>query len=189
MEPEASVKWEEGRKREEDKGTMTDQARCPRCRNAYPPENRFCGSCGASLEASSDLVVRRETGLTMMGHSLPAKLGPAGKMLVVGLATLAAQAGLSWLRHRTKAEDRSSTLTTREDDTAVTERLLGQRLEEVLIQELEKDYRSRTFAWQAIRSIVVTEWTSSRRRSVGRPRGAWSSGSSRASSPPFEPER
>ena len=174
---------------EEDEGTMTDQARCPRCRNAYLPENRFCGSCGASLEGSSNLVVRRETGLTMMGHSLPAKLGPAGKMLVVGLATLAAQAGLSWLRHRTNAEDRSSTLTTREHDTAVSERLLGQRLEEVLIQELEGDYRSRTFAWRAIRSIVVTEWTSSRRRSVGRPRGAWSSGSSRASSPPFEPER
>ena len=173
---------------------MTNQAPCPRCRHANPPQNRFCGSCGASLEASSDLVVRRENSLTTMGHTLPAKLGPAGNVLIVGLATLAAQAGLSWLRHKIKAEDPPLMLTTREHDTAVSEGLLGQGLlgqglQEVLIQELEGDYRSRTFAWRAIRSIVVTEWTSSRRRSVGRLRGAWSSGSSRADSTLFEPER
>jgi hypothetical protein len=168
---------------------MTNQAPCPRCRHANPPQNRFCGSCGASLEASSDLVVRRENGLTMMGRTLPAKLGPAGNVLVVGLATLAAQAGLSWLRHKIKAEDPPLMLTTREHDTAVSEGHLGRGLEAFLIKELEEGYRSRTFAWQAIRSIVVTEWTSSRRRSAGRPLGAWSSGSSRASSSLFEPER
>ena len=136
-----------------------------------PPHNHFCGSCGASLEASSDLLVRRENGLTIMGHTLPAKLGPAGDVLVVGLATLAAQAGLSWLRQKIKAEDPPLTLTTLEHDTAASEGLLGRGLEEILIQELEEDYRSRTFAWQAIRSIVVTEWTFSRRRSAGGPRG------------------
>lgn len=189
MEPEAGVKWKEDRTREEDEGTMTNQAPCPRCRHASPPQNRFCGSCGASLEASSDLVVRRENGLTMMGRTVPAKLGPAGTVLVVGLATLAAQAGLSWLHQKIKAEDPPLTLTAREHNAAVSEGLLGRSLEEVLIQELEEDYRSRTFAWQAIRSIVVTEWTSSRRRSAGRPWGAWSSGSSRASSSLVEPER
>jgi len=132
-----------------------------------PPHNHFCGSYGASLEASSDLLVRRENGLTIMGHTLPAKLGPAGNVLIVGLATLAAQAGLSWLRQKIKAEDPPLTLTTLEHDTAASEGLLGRGLEEILIQELEEDYRSRTFAWQAIRSIVVTEWTSSRRRSAG----------------------
>jgi hypothetical protein len=168
---------------------MTDQAPCPRCRHANPLQNRFCGSCGASLEASSDLVVRRENGLTTMGHTLPAGPSFAGNVLVVGLATLAAQAGLSWLRHKIKAEDPPLMLTTREHDTAVSVGHLGRGLEEILIKELEEDYRSRTFAWQAIRSIVVTEWTSSRRRSAGRPLGAWSSGSSRASSSLFEPER
>ena len=160
---------------------MTHQAPCPRCRHANPPENRFCGWCGASLRAGSDLVARRESNLTVMGHALPVKPGPVGKALAAGLVTLAVRAWLSRIRHRNTAEDRSSTAIARELDTAVSEGLLRQSLEGVLIQELEGDHR--TFAWQAIRSIVVTEWTSSR------PRGAWSSGSSRASSSPFEPER
>jgi hypothetical protein len=189
MEPEAGVKWKEDRTREEDERTMIDQAPCPRCRHANPPQNRFCGSCGASLEASSDLVVRWENGLTMMGRTLPAKLGPAGNVLVVGLATLAAQAGLSWLHQKIKAEGPPLTLTAREHNAAVSEGLLGRSLEEVLIQELQESYRSRTFAWQAIRSIVVTERTSSKRRSAGRPWEAWSSGSSRASSSLVEPKR
>jgi hypothetical protein len=168
---------------------MTDQAPCPRCRHANPPENRFCGWCGASLGTRTGLVTRREGAPTVMGHTLPVKPGPVGKALAVGLVTLAVRAGLSWLGRRTTAEHRSSKLTTRELDAAVPKRLLGQSLEEILIQELEEDYRSRTIAWRAIRSIVVTEWTSSSRRSAGRPRGAWSSGSSQASSSPFEPER
>jgi hypothetical protein len=167
---------------------MADQTPCPRCRHANPPENHFCGWCGASLGAGSDLVARREGNPTVMGYALPVKPGPVGKALAVGLATLAVRAGLSWLRHRTTAEDRSSTSTAREHEVSVSDRLLGQSLEEVLIQRLEGGHQGRTFAWQAIRSIAVTEWTSSRRRSVGRSRGAWSSGSSRASSSPFEPE-
>ncbi len=141
---------------------MADHALCPRCRHANPPENRFCGSCGASLEASSDLVLRRGNNLRMIGHTLPAKLGPAGKALAVGLVTLAAEVGLYWLRHRTKAEDRPLTLTNREPDTTVSERLLGQSLEELLIQKLEGEYRSRVFAWRAIRSFVITEPTDRR---------------------------
>ena len=167
---------------------MTEPARCPRCRHVNPPENRFCGSCGASLGAGRVLVGRRENNPTVMGHALPVKPESVGKALAVGLVTLAVRAGLSWIRHRTTAEDRSSRLIARELGTAVPERLLGQSLEEVLFQESKGDYRSRTFAWQAIRSIAVTGWTSSRRRSVGRPRGAWSSGRSQASSPSFEQE-
>jgi hypothetical protein len=53
----------------------------------------------------------------------------------------------------------------------VSERLLAQGLDEVLVQGLVEDYRSRTIAWRALRSIVVTEWTPSSRRSAGRPRG------------------
>jgi hypothetical protein len=165
---------------------MTEQTPCPRCRHANPPENRFCGWCGVSLGAGRDLVAHGERNLAVIGHALPLKPGPIGKALAVGLVTLAARAGLYWLGHRNTAEDRSSTLTTRGLDPAVSKRLLGQRLEEVLIQEIEGDYRRRTFSWQAIRSLVVTEQTSSRRRSAGRP---LSSGSSRASSSPFELER
>ena len=106
-------------------------------------------------------MVRQENNLTVMGHTLTSELGPAGKALAVGLAMLAAQAGLSWLRHRSKAADRTSTLSTREPDTAVSERRLGQTLEEVLIQELEGDYQSRVFASRAVHSHVIagpTDW-------------------------------
>ena len=168
---------------------MAEPAPCPRCRHDNPPENRFCGSCGAPLGAGSDLVTQRGNNPTVMGHALPVKPGPVGKALAVGLFTLLVRAGLSWLHHRTKAEDRSSTLTTRQFDTAVSEHFLGQSLDAVLIQELGGEHQDRTFAWRAIHAIVVTEWTSSRRRPAVRPRGAWSSGSSPASSSPFEPER
>ena len=108
-------------------------------------------------------MVRREDTLTIMGNTLPAKLGPAGKKaLAVGLATLAAEVGLSWLHHKSKAEDRISTPSTREPNTAVSERLLGQSLERVLIQEFKRDHRSRIFAWRASRSIVVREPTDRR---------------------------
>jgi hypothetical protein len=92
-----------------------------------------------------------------MGHTLPVKPGPVGKVLAVGLVTLAVRAGLSWLRRRTTAEHQSSTLTTRELDAAVPKRLLGQSLEEVLIQEFEGEHRGRVLAWRAVRSIIITE--------------------------------
>jgi hypothetical protein len=136
---------------------MTEHARCPRCRRENPSENRFCASCGASLGPSSALMARRANNPTMMGHALPVRPGPVGKALAVGLVTLAAQAGLSWLRHRATAEDRPSTLTTRESDTAASERLLARSLEEMFIQESEGHYRSRVLAWRAISSIVITE--------------------------------
>ena len=136
---------------------MADHAPCPRCRHTNPPENRFCGSCGTPLGARTDLVARREGNPTVMGHALPVKPGPVGKALAVGLVTLAVRAGLSWLGRRTTAEHRSSTLTPRELDAAVPKRLLGQSLEEILIQELEGEHRGRVLAWRAVRSIVITE--------------------------------
>ena len=142
---------------------MAEQTPCPRCQHANPPENRFCGWCGASLGASGDLVARREGNLAVMGHTLSVTPGPVGKALAVGLVTLAVRAGLSWLGRRTTAEHRSSTLTTRELDAAVPKRLLGQSLEEVLIQELEGEHRGRVLAWRAVRSIIITEAIDRRR--------------------------
>ncbi len=157
MVTQAGVKWEGDRTRVEDKETMTDQAPCPPCRHANLPENRFCGWCGASLGARTDLEARREGSPAVIGHALPVKPGPVGKALAVGLVTLAVRAGLSWLGRRTTAEHRSSTLTTRVLDAAVTKRLLGQSLEEVLIQELEGEHRGRVLAWRVVRSIIITE--------------------------------
>ncbi len=137
---------------------MSEQeAPCPRCRHANPPENRFCGRCGASLESSHELVPRRVDTLTVVRQNLPGKLGPASKVVAIGLVTLAAEVGLSWLRHRTKAEERPETLTARQVDPGASGRLLSESLEEVLIQELEEGHRSRVFVRRAIRSLVITQ--------------------------------
>ena len=136
---------------------MSDQAPCPRCRHANPSENRFCGSCGASMGTGNELVAHRGGTPTAKSRALPAKLGSAGNAVAVGLAALALRAGLSWLRRRTAVAARPSTSTARTSGTAVFERLLVQSLEEVLIEELEAGRRSQAFTRQAIRSIVVTE--------------------------------
>ena len=138
---------------------MAEHAPCPRCRHANPPENRFCGWCGASLESSHELVPRREGALAAVRRALPAKLGPASRVVAVGLVTLAAEVGLSWLRHRTKAEEKPLTLTAQQVDAAASGHLLGESLEEVLIQGLEGGYRSRVFVRRAIRSLVITQPT------------------------------
>jgi hypothetical protein len=136
---------------------MFEGAPCPRCHHANPPENRFCGRCGASLGSSHELVSRREGALTAVRHNLSAKLGPASKVVAIGLVTLAAEVGLSWLRHRTKAEERPVTLTTLQVDPRASGRLLSESLEEVLIQELEGSHRRRVFMRRAIRSLVITQ--------------------------------
>lgn len=136
---------------------MSDQAPCPRCRHANPPENRFCGSCGASMGTGNEVVAHRGGTPTTKSRALPAKLGSAGNAVAVGLAALALRAGLSWLRRRTAVEARPSTSTARTSGTAVSERLLVRSLEEVLIEELEAGRRSKAFTWQVIRSTVITE--------------------------------
>ena len=151
---------------------MSEPARCPRCSHANPPENRFCGWCGASLEAGSDLAPQRGNNLTGIGRALPVKPGSVGKALAAALITLAVRAGLSWLGHRNRAKDRSSTLPTREHDTAFSEHLLGRSLEEVLFRELEGDHRRRTFAYgRAVRSIVITKSTDPDSPTARRQRG------------------
>src|ERR687890_94586 len=87
---------------------MTDQARCPKCHQENPPRNRFCGSCGAPLTSGEQLAMREEHRPVPAGRAWPAKLGPVSKALAVGAAALAMEAGLSWLRHKVGAAERSS---------------------------------------------------------------------------------
>jgi hypothetical protein len=87
---------------------MTEQAPCLLCRHENPPMNRFCGSCGAPLTSSEQLATRQEHSPVPAGRAWPSKLGPAGKALAVGVAVLAAEAGLSWLQRRIGTEERSS---------------------------------------------------------------------------------
>jgi Double zinc ribbon len=73
---------------------------CPRCHHENPPTNRFCGSCGVQLMSSEQVATRQEHRPVPAGRAWPAKLGPVSKALAVGVAALAADAGLSWLQRR-----------------------------------------------------------------------------------------
>jgi hypothetical protein len=128
---------------------------CLRCHQENPPRNRFCGSCGAPLTSGEQLATRQEHNPVRAGRALPSKLGPAGKALAVGVAAIAAEAGLSWLRRKIGAEDRSSVPAVRDADSASGGYLVGQSLEEVLVQTWD-DSQSRAFVRREVRSFVAT---------------------------------
>src|SRR5918992_5136576 len=117
---------------------MTErQIPCPRCRHVNTPRNRFCGSCGAPLMSGEQLATRQEHSPVQAGRAWPAKLGPAGKALAVGVAVLATEAGLSWLQRRIGTQERSSVPADREAGSASRGYLVSQSLEEVLVQTWE----------------------------------------------------
>src|SRR5215203_5048054 len=127
-----------------------------------PPSTRFCGSCGVQLMSSEQLATRQEHRSVPAGRAWPAKLGPVSKALAVGVAVLAAEAGLSWLQRRIDTEERSSLATVRDADSASRGYLLGQSLEEVLVGAWE-DSRGRVVARREVRSFVSTRPTGRRR--------------------------
>jgi hypothetical protein len=80
----------------------------------------------------------------------------------VGVAALATEAGLSWLRRRIGAEDRSSVPAVRGLGSASRTYLARQSLEEVLVQTWE-DPHSRVLARREVRSFFTTGPTGRRR--------------------------
>jgi hypothetical protein len=147
----------------EDKQTMTErEVPCPRCRQENPPRNRYCGSCGAPLTSGEQLATREEHRPVPASRAWPAKLGPVSKALAVGVAVLATEAGLSWLRRRIGAEDRSSVPAVRGLGSASRVHLVRQSLEEVLVQTWE-DPHSRVLARREVRSFFTTRPTGRQR--------------------------
>src|SRR5918992_3019523 len=119
---------------------MTELATCPLCRQENPPGNRFCGSCGVRLTSEEQLATRQEHRPVLAGRAWPSKLGPVSKALAVGVVALATEAGLSWLRHKIGAEDRSSKPTVRSVGSASRGYLVGQSLEEVILRTREDSH-------------------------------------------------
>lgn len=73
---------------------------CPACQHGNPMENRFCGACGASLERN-ELAPRAQDAIVIAGQSIPlAQVRQVSKAVAVGLAALAAEAGLAYLKRR-----------------------------------------------------------------------------------------
>jgi hypothetical protein len=139
------------------------QVPCPRCRQENPPRNRFCGSCGAPLTSGEQLAMREEHRPPVPGRrAWPANLGPVSKVLAVGAAALAIEAGLSWLRHKVGEEERSSRPFVRGVGSASRGYLIGQSLEEVLVQMWEGSH-GQFVARREVRSFVATGPTGRRR--------------------------
>ena len=142
---------------------MTEQqVPCPSCRHENPPGNRFCGSCGVQLMSSEQLATRQQHRPVRATRAWPSKLGPVSKALAVGMAVLAAETGLSWLQRRIGAGDRSSRPAVRDVRSVSRGYLLGQRLEEVLLQAWE-DSHGRVVARREVRSFLTTVPTGRRR--------------------------
>lgn len=73
---------------------------CPACQHGNHLENRFCGACGNPLRPDA-LASRPQTTLTIAGRTLPTtQIADLGKVVALGLVTVAAEAGLAWLRRR-----------------------------------------------------------------------------------------
>jgi hypothetical protein len=102
----------------------------------------------------------QEHRLVPAARAWPAKLGPVSKTLAVGVAVLAAEAGLSWLQRKIGAEDRSSVPAVRDAGSASRGYLVG--LEEVLVGAWE-DSRGRVVAHREVRLFLTTGPTIRRR--------------------------
>ncbi|MGQ9925462.1 MAG: zinc ribbon domain-containing protein [Chloroflexaceae bacterium] len=78
---------------------------CPACQHGNPIENRFCGACGAALDGNQ-LARRDEDALVIAGQSIPlAQVKQVTRAVVLGLAAIAAEAGITWLRRRAERGD------------------------------------------------------------------------------------
>jgi len=128
------------------------QVPCPRCFQENPPRNRYCGACGVPLTSGEQLATRQEHSPVHASRAWPSKLGPAGKALAVGVAVLAAEAGLSWLQRRIGTEERSSLPADRDAGSASRGYLVSQSLEEVLVQTWEVPH-SRVLARREVRVL------------------------------------
>ncbi len=138
---------------------------CPHCRHANPRENRFCGACGTPLVSGEQLVRRPQDRPTTAASRglLPAELKPVGRALAVGLAALAAEAGLAWLRRRTESSDRSSLPAAGGTENTILEHPVYQSVEEIHAWLREGDFESRTFAHRTVRSFRTTNPTDGQR--------------------------
>jgi hypothetical protein len=143
---------------------MDERIPCPLCRHGNLPENRFCGRCGVLMTTRGQLTPRPETNPTVAIRSLPTKLGPVSKALAVGLAVLATEAGLAWLRRRVNYDDRPSPPATQTARSAGSEHTIGQSLEEVFVwlQE-EENFQGRVIGRRVVWTSEIAKETRRRR--------------------------
>jgi hypothetical protein len=74
---------------------------CPRCDAGNSSEQRYCGQCGSPL--SQALAQRPASALTQRSIQIPARWKETGKVVALGVATVAAEVGLAWLQRQQQA--------------------------------------------------------------------------------------
>jgi hypothetical protein len=75
---------------------------CSACQHGNPVSDHYCGKCGAPLERL--LPARRASGqLVIAGRDLPVTWRQVGRTVALGVAAVAAEAGIAWLRRRLEA--------------------------------------------------------------------------------------
>ena len=94
---------------------------------------------------------------------LPAELKPAGRALAVGLATLAARAGIAWLRRRSEGPDRPPLTAAKGTEPVIPEHLVYRSFEEVHAWFREGDLEGRMFARRAVESFRAMNPTDGQR--------------------------
>ena len=139
---------------------MEELAPCPSCQHDNPSENRFCGWCGIRLADGGQLVPREDDSPALAVRDLHAKLGPTGKALAMGVAALASEVGLLWLRRRIRRTDQLMLPATQGSKPTVTqstltENLISESLEEVSTWLGQGDYQRHTFRRQVTRSFSI----------------------------------
>lgn len=87
---------------------------CPRCEAANPNEQAYCGQCGLSLQPTTgadwaghsarSLARRAAAPLAQRTTRLPAQWKQAGKVVALGVASIAAEVGLAWLSQRQQGQ-------------------------------------------------------------------------------------
>ena len=143
---------------------MDERIPCPLCRHGNLPENRFCGHCGVLMTSRGHLTPRPEANPTVAIRSLPTKLGPVGKVLAVGLAVLATEAGLVWLRRRVDYNDPPSPPATQTARSADSEHTIAQSFEEVFVWlQGEGNFQGRGIGRRIVWTSEIAKGTRRRR--------------------------
>ena len=138
---------------------MEDHISCPLCRRTNLAENLFCGQCGASLATGKQLTSRSRSSLTVGGkYSPPSKLNKSvGRALALGLAALATEAGLSWLRRRNERFNQPAPVASRSGASAGPEHLANQSAEEIFVWLQEEVFRRSVFTQRVVKSSNISK--------------------------------
>ena len=101
---------------------------CPECGAANASDQRSCSDCGEQIE--QPLARRSPAALNLRTIRLPAHWQQTGRVVALGLLTVAAEAGIHWLQRRQHASPASlpapATLRSQQRIVALQQRIIEQ---------------------------------------------------------------